>query len=98
MGEPRRRVAVVIVVVILAFGVGGLGVYESQRAERHYVADLIGVGFKNRILALYCLLTAPPVVTVDLAPIDDASLPPNAVNVFLDQEVQPENDDRSLDQ
>ena len=75
-----------------------LGLFLIVRGpERHQVADSLGVGLKNQIIALYSTAIAPPTHTDDLAPIAETSVPPYAVNVFLDQEVQTANIERSLD-
>jgi polysaccharide biosynthesis protein PslG len=74
-----------------------VGIVVARGQVRHDVADLLGVRVKNDVLAVSTLLLAPPVETDDLAPIREDGLPPYAVNVFLDQEVQTANVVRSLD-
>jgi hypothetical protein len=96
MRKRWRALSLILAVLFLA-ALSGLGIYEASRAERHYVADLLGVRVKNDILATFSLLTAPNVETDDLAPIANDSLPPYAVNVFFEQEVDATNITRSLD-
>jgi hypothetical protein len=93
----RWKVGALVAIVLVVVAAGALAAYEAKRAERHYVADLLGVRFKNQILATFSLLTAPDVQTDDLAPIANASEPPYAVNVFFEQEVDEANVERSLD-
>lgn len=57
----------------------------------------MGVRLKNDVIAVYSIATAPSVQTDDLVPIANNNLPPYAVNVFLDQEVQTSNVERTLD-
>ncbi|HUX86625.1 MAG TPA: glycosyltransferase, partial [Chloroflexota bacterium] len=83
----------VIVGILLLLG----GIAIVRGPERHQVADALGVGLKNQIIALYSTAIASPTNTDDLAPIAETNLPPYAVNVFLDQEVQTANIERSLD-
>ncbi len=86
-----------ILAALLTLALVGGTIAVARGAQRRYVADLLGVRLKNQILALYTLITAAPVETDDLAPIANVSLPPFAVNVFLDQEVLEANVARSLD-
>lgn len=75
-----------------------LGVLFFVRGPgRHTTADFLGVRLKNDIIAVYSIATAPSVQTDDLVPIANNNLPPYAVNVFLDQEVQTSNVERTLD-
>jgi hypothetical protein len=88
-----RRFAVLAMGIVMLVGV----VLIARGSDRRFIADFIGVRFKNQILALYTLATSPSLQTDDLAPIAFANLEPYAVNTFLDQEVQTENVARSLD-
>ena len=92
------RSATHLVIGIISSLVVLLGLFLIVRGPaRHRVADVLGIGLKNQILALYSVAVAPPTQTDDLAPIAETSVPPYAVNVFLDQEVQTSNVERSLD-
>lgn len=93
--RPRLSVRWIAVgVVLLMVVLAGLGV---RGPLRHELADVLGVRLKNQVLAVWTLAVSPTPDTDDLAPIQDDNLPPFAVNVFLDQEVQSENVARSLD-
>ncbi len=74
-----------------------VGLIVARGPARHAIADLLGVRTKNQLLAIYTLAIAPPMQTDDLAPIANDSVPPYAVNVFLDQEVQTANVEKTLD-
>jgi hypothetical protein len=87
---------------IIGIGLVGLVVLAAAVAlargnDRRFVADFLGVRFKNQVLALYTLVLAPTLQTDDLAPIAYANVEPFAVNTFLDQEVTTENVTRELD-
>jgi hypothetical protein len=61
------------------------------------VADFLGVRLKNDVLAIWTLAVSPVPRTDDLAPMPYEDVPPYAVNVFLEQEVQSQNVARELD-
>src|SRR5439155_6349242 len=86
----QRYVAGLIVAGLAA------GLFLARGQLRHDLADLLGVRIKNDVLAVSTLLQAPPVQTDDLAPMREDGLPPYAVNVFLDQEVETTNVAHSL--
>jgi len=92
----RRVGHLSVVVVALVLVLAGLAL-AARGSARHFFADLLGVQTKNEVLSIYTLAIAPPTRTDDLAPIADDSVPPYAVNVFLDQEVQTSNVERTLD-
>jgi hypothetical protein len=93
LSRPKRRPMGATMLAVLLLALAGLRAGQL----RHDVADLLGVRVKNQILAVYTRAIAPPTQTEDLAPIQDDGLPPYAVNVFLDQEVQTDKVARSLD-
>lgn len=74
-----------------------LGVLVGRGTARRLAVELLGVRTKNAILAVSTMAIAPPVETADLVPIAHTSEPPYAVNVFLDQEVETANVERTLD-
>jgi hypothetical protein len=92
----RHRLAQLVVALFLVL-FAAAAVKVEQVDLRHFIADSLGVQLKNQALAIYTMAIAPPTQTADLAPIADDNLPPYAVNVFLDQEVQTANVARSLD-
>jgi len=84
--------------LIIVFGVLFLAVaFVERETIRHSTAELLGVQFKNDLISIYSIATAPTIQTDDLVPIAHASQPPYAVNVFLDQEVKTSDIARSLD-
>ena len=89
----RQMIAIGVVGIVLLIA----GVFLARGNDRRFVADLLGVRFKNEILALYTLAIAPSIQTDDLAPIANTNIEPYAVNTFLDQEVTDENVGRELD-
>lgn len=89
----RRWIPVILLLVILIV----LGWAVARGPLRHGVADALGVRLKNEILADWTLALSPTPQTADLAPLPFQNVPPYAVNVFLDQEVQTQNVDRELD-
>jgi polysaccharide biosynthesis protein PslG len=91
LARRRLLVALILGLVLIVAGVALRGTI------RHDAADFLGVRLKNQVLALWTIAVAPPLDTADLAPIAHDDVPPFAVNVFLDQEVQLANVDRSLD-
>lgn len=91
IGHLSVGIVAVVVVVFVAV------IVLARGAARHFIAELLGVRTKNQILAIYTLAIAPPMHTEDLVPIANVSVPPYAVNVFLDQEVETANVARTLD-
>lgn len=89
----RRRSTGVGIGLIILLGV----LFFVRGPGRHTAADFLGVRLKNDVIAVYSIATAPSVQTDDLVPIANNNLPPYAVNVFLDQEVQTSNVERTLD-
>jgi len=85
----------VVIILVLIIGVGLVGI--SRGPVRGLVVRILGVRLKNQILAVYTMATARPTQTDDLVPIAHTSVPPYAVNVFLDQEVETANVARTLD-